>query len=82
MVQVAWRSLMSQSIKGSGHSGLVLLGEVEDLAMGLAEVLLLFEVHLKRTLNGYKCYATLQKERGSIVMHHDCFSTGHWWSKM
>lgn len=34
--------------------GLFLLGEVEDLAVGLPQVLLLFEVHLKRPLDGHK----------------------------
>lgn len=33
-------------------SGLLLLREVEDLAVGLPQVLLLFEVHLKRSLDG------------------------------
>lgn len=35
-------------------SGLLLLGEVEDLAVGLPQVLLLFEVHFKRPLDGHK----------------------------
>lgn len=35
-------------------SGFLLLGEVEDLAVGLPQVLLLFEVHLKCPLDGHK----------------------------
>lgn len=40
-------------------SGLLLLGEVEDLAVGLSQVLLLLEVHLERPLDGYEGDAPL-----------------------
>lgn len=42
-------------------SGFLLLGEVEDLAVGLPQVLLLFEVHLKRPLDGHKGDASLKR---------------------
>lgn len=35
-------------------SGLLLLGEVEDLAVGLSQVLLLLEVDFERPLDGHK----------------------------
>lgn len=44
-------------------SGLFLLGEVEDLAVGLSQVLLLLEVDLKRPLDGHKGDASLQVRR-------------------
>lgn len=44
-------------------SGFLLLGEVEDLAVGLPQVLLLFEVHLKRPLDGHKGDASLKRGR-------------------
>lgn len=40
-------------------SRLLLLREVEDLAVGLSQVLLLLEVHLKRPLDGHKCNTSL-----------------------
>lgn len=40
--------------------GFLCLGEVEDLAVSLPLVLLLFEVHLKRSLDGHKRNPTLQ----------------------
>lgn len=33
---------------------------VEDVAVGLGEVLLLFEIHLQHSLHHHKCYTTLQ----------------------
>ena len=44
------------------RSGLLLLGEVEDPAVRLPQVLLLLEVHLEGSLDGHKCDAPL-KER-------------------
>lgn len=41
-------------------SGFLLLREVEDLAVGLSQVLLLFEVHLKRPLDGHEGDASLR----------------------
>lgn len=40
--------------------------------MGLAEVLLLFEVHLKRTLDGHKRDAALQEENTVQIHHVNC----------
>lgn len=40
-------------------SGFLLLREVEDLAVSLSQVLLLFEVHLECTLDGHEGYAPL-----------------------
>lgn len=43
------------SVRTAGFSsGFLLLGEIEDLAVGLPQVLLLFEVDLKRPLDGNK----------------------------
>lgn len=50
-------------------SGLLLFGEVEDLAVRLSQVLLLFEVHLKRTLDGYEGDAALV-ERETVLKTH------------
>lgn len=47
-------------------SGLLLLGEVEDLAVGLSQVLLLFEVDLERPLDCHKSDSTLQGENGNV----------------
>lgn len=47
---------------GGASSGFLLLGEVEDLAVGLPQVLLLFEVHLKRPLDGHKGNTSLEEE--------------------
>lgn len=44
-------------------SGLLLLGEVEDLAVSLSQVLLLLEVHLERTLDGYEGDAPLMERK-------------------
>lgn len=54
------------SASSTCSSGLLLLGEVEDLAVGLPQVLLLFEVHLKRPFDGHKGDATLQ---GNTSVH-------------
>lgn len=43
-------------------SGLLRLGEVEDLAVGLPQVLLLLEVNLKRSFDRHKGNAALQEE--------------------
>lgn len=45
-------------------SGLLLLGEVEDLAVRLSQVLLLLEVHLERTLDGHEGDAPLVETNG------------------
>lgn len=49
------------SVRSSARSGLLLLGEVEDLAVSLSQVLLLFEVHLECTLDGDEGDAPLGK---------------------
>ena len=41
------------------HLGFLRLWEVEDLAVGLPQVLLLLEVHLKRPFDGHKGDASL-----------------------
>lgn len=46
-----------------GCSGLLLLGEVEDLTVGLPQVLLLFEVHFKRPLDGHKGDTSLEEKK-------------------
>lgn len=52
---------------GASSSGFLLLGEVEDLAVGLPQVLLLFEVHLKRPLDGHKGNTSLEEKNTKCV---------------
>lgn len=58
----------------SAPSGLLLLREVEDLAVSLSQVLLLLEVHLERTLDGDKGDAPLGKRADS---HRQAGASSH-----
>lgn len=46
--------------------GFLLFGEVEDLAVSLPQVLLLLEVHLKRSLNGHKGDSSLRRKHTRV----------------
>lgn len=57
----SWEAALRVSVRSSAPppSGFLLLREVEDLAVSLSQVLLLFEVHLERTLDGHEGDAPL-----------------------
>lgn len=43
------------------------LWKIKDFTMSLTEILLLFEVNLKRPFNSHKCNATLREKHKSII---------------
>lgn len=57
-------------------SGLVYLGEIEDLAMSLAEILLLLEINLKRPFNSHERNATLSQREKCDQCEDTCIH--HW----